>query len=205
MSTSGDELGDITIYLKRLSAGDASAEDPLAEAVYARLQHIARALLHSNSPEASIQPTALVNAVLLELVRIRSIDWADRAHFFRVASRLLRRRLIDHIREQRAAKRPSAAMRVDLETLIVPAPDRFEEILFVNEGLDKLAAIDASLAELIEMIYFGGVTVQMAAELRGVSEKTIDRHLDLGRRWLKLQLGGGPCPSFTASSASFDR
>ena len=204
MAEPGEGLGQITVYLKRLAAGDPSAEEPLAEAVYAQLQRIARGLLHSKSSEVSLQPTALVNTVLLELVRIRSIDWVDRAHFFRVASRLLRRRLIDYIREQKAAKRPARSMRVDMDELIVPSVDRFEEILFVNDGLDKLAKVDQPLAELIEMVYFGGVTIQMAAELRGVSEKTIDRHLDLGRRWLKVQLGAA-CPSFAADPATFDR
>jgi RNA polymerase sigma factor (TIGR02999 family) len=196
--------GEITLYLKRLSAGDTSAEGPLADAVYAQLQRIARGLLQSESNEMSLQPTALVNGVLLELVRIQSVNWEDRAHFFRVASRLLRRRLIDYIREHRTAKYIPKNQRIDLDDLILPSEERFDEILFVNQGLDKLAKEDPPLAELIEMVYFGGVTIPMAAQMRKVSEKTIDRHLDLGRRWLKLQLDG-PCPSFDVNSALLNR
>lgn len=201
---SNEQPADITLFLRRLSAGDDSAEAPLADAVYKQLQKIARSLILSRANDISLQPTALVNTALLELVRIRSIHWEDREHFFRVAARLLRRRLIDYIREQQSAKRPPKKQRVDFDDLLIPAQERFEEILFVHEGLEKLALVDPQLAELIEMVYFGGVTVRVAAELRHVSEKTIDRHLDLGRRWLKVQLGR-PCPSFVAESASFDR
>lgn len=204
MSDTSGEPGEITVYLKRLSAGDPSAEAPLAEAVYAQLQRISRHLLQSKSPDITLQPTALVNTVLLELVRIRSIHWEDRAHFFRVAARLLRRRLIDDIRQRRKMSRPPERQRVDLDDLLAPREERFDEILFVNEGLERLAKFDPPLAELIEMVYFGGVTIAMAAELRAVSEKTIDRHLELGRRWLKTEMAT-PCPSFRGNSASFDR
>lgn len=175
--------GAITVYLQRLSAGDASAEAPLAEAVYARIQRLARAMMRNRRPDV-LQPTALANEVLLELVRLRSIDWENRVHFYRVASRMLRRRLTDHIKAEQAAKRPSAAYRVHMDEVLLPAPEKFQEVLLVHEGLDALAEFDPDLAELIEMIYFGGLTIAAAAEMRGVSEKTIDRHLDLGRRWL---------------------
>jgi RNA polymerase sigma-70 factor (ECF subfamily) len=204
MPSPSEDFGEITVYLKRLSAGDTGAEAPLAEAVYAQLQRISRGLLRSSSADVSLQPTALVNTVLMELIRIRSIDWEDRAHFFRVAARLLRRRLIDHIRDQRKASRPPKSQRVEFEDIILPREERFEEILLVNEGLDKLAGFDPALAELIEMVYFGGVTIETAAQLRGVSEKTIDRHLELGRRWLKSEIAV-PCPPLAEEHASFDR
>lgn len=204
MAPADDAFGPITVYLKRLSAGDASAEGALAEAVYAHLQRVARGLLASNRKDVSLQPTELVNKVLFELIRSRSIDWQDRVHFFRVASRLLRRRMIDHILSHRAAKRPPRHMRVDFDDLLLPDESRFEEILLVHEGLEKLAEFDYPLAELIEMIYFGGITIQMAAELRGVSEKTIDRHLDFARRWLEKNFKA-PCPPSVKNPASFDR
>ena len=197
-------MGEITVYLKRLSAGDRAAEEPLAEAVYAHLQRISRGMLKSRSEEVSLQPTALVNTVLLELVRIRSIDWEDRAHFFRVASRLLRRRLIDHIRQQSKGTRLPTRLRVEFDDLLVPSEERLDEILFVNEGLDRLTRFDPALAELVEMVYFGGVTVKVCAELRNVSEKTIDRHLELARRWLRMELNR-PCPSLAENFAYFDR
>jgi RNA polymerase sigma factor (TIGR02999 family) len=199
-----ENVAEITVYLKRLTAGDTTAENLLSDAVYAHLQRMARALMVSEPRSLTIQPTALVNKVLMELVRLRSIEWEDRAHFFRVASRMLRRRLVDHIRERRAAKRPQKGQQVELEGLILPAEERFDEILLVHEGLDKLAKEDPELVELVEMIYFGGLSVRAAAEVRGVSEKTIDRNLDFARRWLKIHFCG-PCPRFDAASAPFSR
>jgi DNA-directed RNA polymerase specialized sigma24 family protein len=113
----------------------------------------------------------------------------------------LRRRLIDYIRVQRAGKRPSAHERMPFEDLLLPANDRFEEVLFVHEGLDRLAEFDRSLAELVELVYFGGVPIRIVAEMRGVSEKTVDRHLDLARRWLEINFRS-PCPQLAAKSAS---
>src|ERR1700733_8886101 len=141
------DASTITLYLKRLSSGDSSAETPLANAVYSHMQRIARGVVHIEAGQGSLQPTALVNEVLLELIRLRSIEWQDRAHFFRVASRALRRRFIDHIRGRRAAKRPPTKAQVELDDLLMPAEDRFEEIIFVNEGLEQLASFDPALSE----------------------------------------------------------
>jgi RNA polymerase sigma factor (TIGR02999 family) len=203
MKPNNESLGEITIYLKRLASGDRSAEDPLAELVYAELQRIARRVLFGKPPDYSIEATVLVNEVLLELVRTSSIDWQDRNHFFTVASRTLRRRFIDYIRGEHAIKRPPKKAKVVLEGLLLPSSERFEEILFVNEGLEQLASFDAQLAELVEMVYFGGIPIREVAEIRGVSEKTIDRHLDLARRWLETRFRSG-CPSFNPKSASSD-
>ncbi len=195
----------ITLYLHRLKNGDASAEGALAEAVYERLVHMAKAAMQGRSSADSLQPTALANEVLLELVRIRDIDWQDRLHFYRVASRLLRRRLIDHIRITQADKRPQTGQRVPLNELLLPQAARFDEIFEVHSALEQLEKYDPDLAELIEMVYFGGFTIKSLAELRGVSEKTVDRHLELGRRWLRKKLGP-VCPEGDDSSAlSFDR
>ncbi len=195
----------ITLYLHRLKNGDASAEGDLADAVYERLVHMAKSAMQGRSAADSLQPTALANEVLLELIRIRDIDWQDRLHFYRVASRLLRRRLIDHIRLTGADKRPQPDQRVPLNDLLLPQVARFDEILDVHGSLEQLEEYDPDLAELIEMVYFGGFTIVSLAELRGVSEKTIDRHLELGRRWLRKKLGPR-CPEPGDSTAlSFDR
>jgi len=189
------------VFLKRLSNGDEAAETPLAEAVYGHMQRIARRIAGSGGSGFSMQPTMLVNEVLLELIRIRNLDWQDRNHFFRTASRLLRRRFIDYIRMRKAQKRPSDENRAHLDVLLMPTEERFDEIILVNEGLAQLAAFDPPLAELVEMSYFGGVSIADIAELRKVSEKTIDRHLDLARRWLAKKLGE-PCPSLHSKCAS---
>jgi RNA polymerase sigma factor (TIGR02999 family) len=200
MQPDDPHLEQITIYLKRLSAGDSAAESPLADAVYAEMQRIARKIVRPQAGEFSLPATALVNEVLLELVRLRSVEWKDREHFFRVAARLLRRRFIDYIRMQRADKRPQKRGKVDIEALLLPNPERFEEVIFVNEGLDQLAEFDVALAELVEMVYFGGVSIAAIAQIRGVSEKTIDRHLDLARRWLEARFRVS-CPPLISKAA----
>lgn len=196
-------LGQITVYLKRIAQGDTSAEEPLADLVYAQLRIIARGVIRRGSPELSLDATALVHEVLLELVRLRSVEWQDRAHFFRVASRMLRRRFIDYIRSRKAKKRPTAGARVSLEELLLPSEDRFDEILFVHEGLNQLAKFDEDLASLVETVYFGGVSIHTTAELRGVSSKTIHRHLELARRWLEKHFSA-ECPTLARNSAFTD-
>ncbi|HKD10376.1 MAG TPA: ECF-type sigma factor [Bryobacteraceae bacterium] len=194
-------VGEITLFLKRLSAGDASAETPLAEAVYAEIRTMAGRIVNGGQQSQTLQATSLVNEVLLELVRLRSVDWQDRRHFFRTAARMLRRRFIDHIRRRQATKRPSSASRIELEDLMLPTDERFDEILGVDQALNKLAEFDPDLAELVELVYFGGCSKKTIAELRNVSEKTITRHLGLAERWLKPQLSS---PIALQKSASID-
>lgn len=176
---------EITNYLRRVRSGDAGAEDDLAEAVYAKLLVMGRAILRGDGARASLQPTALVNEVLLELIRIRSVEWSDRAHFYRVASRTLRRRIVDHVRRKRRGKRPPDHLRVELDEMLAPPETKFEEILAVHQALDDLTKLDAPLAELVEMTYFGGVTIPAIAEIRQVSERTIIRQLKLAKGALK--------------------
>lgn len=195
-----DEAHLITDCLRRLSKGDQSAESPLADAVYNRLRHLGRVAMSHQKNGATLQPTALVNEVLLELLRIRDVNWKDRGHFYRVASRLLRRRLIDHIRSRRASKRAPSGGLAELDEAMAPKECRFDEIIWVHEGLSKLAELDAPLAELIEMVYFGGVGIAEAAKIRGVATRTIIRHLEFGRLML-TNLLASPCPLEAESSA----
>jgi RNA polymerase sigma factor (TIGR02999 family) len=201
MPSDDESLGHITVYLKRIAEGDTAAEDPLADLVYVRLQRIARGIVRPNSSEFSLGATSLVNEVLLELIRLRSVDWQDRAHFFRVASRMLRRRFIDYIRERRAKKRPQPGARLEIEGLLLPSEERFDEVLFVHQGLVELSKFDQDLADLVEDVYFGGLPIRTAAEIRGVADKTIQRHLELARKWLENHFRG-KCPSLGGITAS---
>ncbi|MBM3787522.1 MAG: sigma-70 family RNA polymerase sigma factor [Acidobacteria bacterium] len=205
-----DENVEITAYLRRLRDGDSTAEDDLANAVYGRMREMSHALMRANPGHPSVRPTALVNEVLLELMRLRTVEWNDRIHFYRAASRLMRRRLIDYIRHSNTKRRPPHEMRTDLDDgdldrLAAVHPNRFEEIYAVHEALDKLGELDPPLAELVEMVYFGGVTIAAVAELRGVSTKTVLRHLDLARAVLEKFLSP-KCPAASNSLAyPFDR
>jgi RNA polymerase sigma factor (TIGR02999 family) len=199
-----ESQSQITVYLKRLTNGDTAAEEPLAELVYAELQRLARRLLRGANRNVSLQTTALVNDVLIELVRLRTVDWQSRSHFYRVAARLLRRRLIDYIRKSHALKRPPSFAKISLEEMLLPSHDRFEEVLFVNECLDQLTEFDSDMAELVELVYFGGVPIHALAEMRNVSEKTIDRHLDLARRWMAVRLRTPTAPAQAKAAVSLD-
>lgn len=197
----GGASADITLFLRRLRDGDAAAENLLAEAVYQRMCSMARSVVGPNRNDISIPASALAGEVLLELVRAEHIDWKDREHFFRVCSRLLRRRLIDYIRASRAAKRPPKHSQLPLDQALVPSANTFDEILYVHESINRLAGVDPALAELIELVYFGGVAIADVARVRGVAEKTIDRHLELARKWLGKNMAGG-CPPGLAKAAS---
>jgi RNA polymerase sigma factor (TIGR02999 family) len=192
------ELKDITLLLKRVSAGDESAESPLAEAVYSHMRIAARRIVMNGKGDLTLQPTGLVNVVLLELIRLRSIDWKDRDHFFRTASRMMRRRFIDHIRARRASKRPPSDARGNFEEWLLPTEEHFDEILDVHRGLEELARFDPDLAELVELVYFGGCPIRTLAEMRNVAPKTISRHLDLAESWLKTRFS---CPPLLAKAA----
>jgi RNA polymerase sigma-70 factor, ECF subfamily len=190
--------GQITLFLRRLSAGDSSAETPLAEAVYSEIRATAKRLFDSGKNDATLQATSLVNIVLLELVRLRTIEWRDREHFFRTAARLLRRRFIDHIRTRKAAKRPQSMMKSQLEDFMLPTEERFDEILDIDQALLELGEFDPDLAELVELVYFGGCPLKTVAEMRGVTTKTVGRHLTLAEKWLRTRLS---CPLELQKSA----
>jgi RNA polymerase sigma factor (sigma-70 family) len=111
---------------------------------------------------------------------------------------MLRRRFIDYIRARKAGKRPQDIGRTDLEDSLMPTEERFDEILDVHKALEEMAALDPDLAELVEMVYFGGCPIQTAAEIRGVSTKTITRHLNCARGYLRERLGCLTAPEKTA-------
>lgn len=191
--------GQITIYLRRLSAGDSSAETPLAEAVYSTMRSTAKRMVDRGRNDSTLRATSLVNIVLLELLRLRSVEWEDRDHFYNMAARMLRRRFIDHIRARRASKRPSSRQQTELEDLMFPTEEKFDEILDIHQALEELAKFDSDLADLVELVYFGGCPLKTVAEMRGVATKTVSRHLDLAERWLKTRLS---CPVRLVKTAS---
>lgn len=162
---------------------------------------MARAIIGPKRNDISLPATALANEVLLELIKTEKIDWQDREHFFRTGARLLRRRLIDYIRASRASKRPPKLQQLPLDHALVPAAHTFDEILSVHEGIDRLATFDPMLADLIELVYFGGIAITDIAEIRGVTEKTIDRHLRFAKKWLAKNMTQG-CPPALAKAAS---
>jgi RNA polymerase sigma-70 factor, ECF subfamily len=174
-----------------MRTGEASAQSELMSVVYQTLHRIAESQLRKERPDHTLQPTALVNEAYLKLFGHSEIEFADRAHFFAVVSRAMRRILVDHARARAAARRNEG--RVQLDTSIeFEAAHGVEpmKLLDLDLALDALARERSSLAELIEMRYFGGMTAEETAEVTGRSVHVVRHELRLAHAWLRRELVG---------------
>lgn len=181
----------ITELLHQMRAGDASARGELIGVVFHILHRIAESQLRKERPDHTLQPTALVNEAYLKLFGGSEIEFADRAHFFAVVSRAMRRILVDHARA-RATERRSGAQ-VQLDTSIefeAGAAAEPRKLLDLDLAIDALAREQSSLAELIEMRYFGGMTAEESAEVVGRSVHIVRHELRLAHAWLRRELAG---------------
>ena len=127
----------------------------------------------------------------MRLVKQRNVQWQNRAHFFAIAAQLMRRILIDHAKGHRRAKRGGDAIKVSLDDVAAPSTDRSEELLALDAALEKLAAIDPRKGRVVEMRYFGGMTLEEAAEVLEVSPNTVMRDWRMARAWLEREISGG--------------
>ncbi|MGA2271698.1 MAG: sigma-70 family RNA polymerase sigma factor [Bryobacteraceae bacterium] len=182
--------GEITVVLAALRRGDPSAEANLVALVYDEFRALARHFMRRERPDHTLQPTALVHEAYLRLLRDYPADWQSRAHFFAAAAIVMRRILVDHARQRAAAKRPGGKQRVELDDFMATASPRIEQLLILDQALSRLAEWDRRRARLVELLYFGGLTEQEAAEVLGVSVRTVKRDWSAARAWLQAQLGG---------------
>ena len=182
---------DITNLLRRYQSGDTIARDQLMEVVYSTLHRLARGHLRRERSSHTLQPTALVNEAYVKLFGRSQIAFTDRSHFFAVVSRAMRRILVDHARARSADRRSSDAQHVpldeaiDMGTDVGPSPIKLIEL---DLALDALTRDSESLAQLIEMRYFGGMTAEESAEVLGRSVHVIRHELRLAHAWLRRQL-----------------
>jgi len=183
-----DEGTDITGLLRRWSAGDEAAGNALVPLVYADLHRRAALSFRHENAGHTLQPTALVNEAFARLVDIE-VEWQDRAHFFALSARLMRRLLIDHANAARAKRRGDGAVHVMLDDMGDVAEPADRELLALAEALASLETRNEELCRLIEMQYFGGLTTSEMAEVTGMSVATIGRKLRFARAWLKKELG----------------
>jgi RNA polymerase sigma factor (TIGR02999 family) len=184
-----DGPGEVTLWLERWSKGEAVALDQLTPLVYDQLRKVADGLLHNERPEHTLQPTALVHEVFLQLVNLHRVALNDRAHFFTFAAKLMRRILIDHARRLKAAKRGLALDRIPLNAELAWVGAREEETLDLSLALDELEALDVEKARSLELRYFLGCTVEETAGLLGVSPSSVDRDVRFSLAWLHERLG----------------
>jgi len=181
---------EITTLLAAIKRGDRSAETVLAERVYGELRSIAGAHMRRERRDHTLQTTALVHEAYLRLVRDQAMDWQGRTHFFATASMVMRRILVDYARQRAAEKRPASGLRVELNDWQAAEHPRMEQMLALDEALEKLAAMDARQARMVEMRYFGGLTEEEIAGVLGVSVRTVKRDWNSARAWLQVQLAG---------------
>ncbi len=174
---------DFTALLTAWRAGDQSARDRLVGIVYPELRAIARRQLANERGDHTLQPTALVNEAYMRLSRLDRIDWQDRVHFVRMAARLMREILVDHARRHGAGKRDGGE-RVPITQVDVAAPAGDIDMLALDAALEGLAAVDPARAQLVELRYFGGLTIEETAEALGISPATAKRHWQAARAWL---------------------
>ena len=188
---------DITALLKAWGHGDRAALDELTPLVYGQLRTLAARYLRKEKAGHSLQTTALVHEAYLRLVRADDAGWNDRVHFFAVCATVMRRILVDHARKRASAKRGGPAVAfggadVDVERLPAHESERAVELVALDDALTALAAVDERRARVIELRFFGGLSVEEAAEALHVSPQTVMRDWKLARAWLTRELRGAP-------------
>ena len=182
---------EITALLVRWRQGDAGARDDLIALVYPELQRRARGYLRSERPNHTLDAGAVVHEAFVRLVGAE-IDWQDRAHFFAVAARIMRRVLVDYGRRRRREKRGGGAVQVTLAEGLMRGDEPGADVVALNDALDRLAAVDARKAQIVELHFFGGLTYEETAEVLGTSRATVTRELRFAKAWLHDQLAQPP-------------
>jgi len=182
------ENQDVTLLLSALTRGDEDAAAKLIPVVYDELRRLAGSYMRREREDHTLQATALVHEAYLKLVEQRSVDWQSRAHFFGVAAQLMRRILVDHARGHLRQKRGGEQVKVSLDDVFVFAERQADEVLAVDDSLDALAKIDPRQARVVELRFFGGLSVEEAADVLGVSPKTVKREWSVAKAWLTADL-----------------
>jgi RNA polymerase sigma factor (TIGR02999 family) len=179
---------EVTRLLRAWSDGDRQALDALLPVVYAEVRRLARSYLRRERPDHTLQATALVNEAYLRLVDQREVQWQNRAHFFGIAAQIMRRILVDHARMRGAQKRGSGEVPVVFDEALEVAAERNLDIVALDEALEALAALDARQARIVELRFFGGLSIEEAAEVLSLSPATVKREWAGARAWLRREL-----------------
>jgi RNA polymerase sigma factor (TIGR02999 family) len=182
---------DVTGLLRAWGQGDREAGDRLVPLVYKQLRRRAAAYLRQERPNHTLQATAVVHEAYLRLAGQKRASWQNRAQFYGVASQMMRRILVDHARRRKMDKRSGRWVRVSLTDLGAAAPDPGFDVLMLDSLLDRLATFDARKSRVVELRYFGGLSLEETARFLDVSPATIDREWRAARAWLHAQLTHG--------------
>lgn len=179
---------DITQLLLASSKGDKTALDELLPVVYGELRRLAESYIQRERPDHTLQATALVHEAYLRLVDQRNVDWKNRAQFFALAAKMMRRILVNHAEAHRAAKRGGGAQKLSLDDAISFFAEQQLDLLELNEALDRLSMLDEQQGRIIELRFFGGLTVDEVADVLKISPATVKRDWDMAKTWLLREL-----------------
>jgi RNA polymerase sigma-70 factor (ECF subfamily) len=179
---------EITQMLIDWQNGNQTALDKLMPHVYDELRRLAHRYMNRDRPGHTLQTTALVNEAYLRLADQKNVNWQNRAHFFALAAQVMRHLLVDHARRHRYAKRGGGARQVTLDEGALVSPERGAELLALDEALSRLSDIDPRKSQIVELRYFGGLSVEETAEVLGVAEITVKREWGKAKAWLYREL-----------------
>jgi RNA polymerase sigma factor (TIGR02999 family) len=191
MMAAQGESQEVTRLLLAWNDGDESALEKLVPLVYGELRRLAKRQMWGEHPDHTLQTTALINEAYIKLVDLRNVHWQNRAHFFALCARLMRRILVDFARSRHYAKRGGGAQPISLDESLVVSPAHSTDLVAVDDALKALAKVDARKAQMVELRFFGGLTVEEAAEVLKVSPETVQRDWKLAKAWLLRELSGG--------------
>jgi RNA polymerase sigma factor (TIGR02999 family) len=182
-------MNEVTQLLKAIEQDDPHAAEQLLPLVYAELRRLAARMLSSEAPGQTLQATALVHEAYLRLVgKDNDLRWDSRGHFFAAAAEAMRRILVENVRRKRSLKQGGGRVREEFDEVQLAAPEPVEDLLALDEALDKLAAQDPVKAKLVGLRYFAGMTIEEAASVLGISNATAKRYWTYTRTWLYQQI-----------------
>jgi len=186
MPEAGD---DVTRLLVQLRAGNQGVADQLVPLIYAELRRIAGSQMARERSGHTLQATAVVHEAYMRLAGEQDIEWQNRAHFFAIAAKTMRRVLLEYARQRRAGKRGGeAARKVDLDAELLIGDDRIEDVVALDEVLARLSEMDPEQGRVVELRFFAGLNVDETAEVMGISPRTVKREWRLAKAWLQLEL-----------------
>jgi RNA polymerase sigma factor (TIGR02999 family) len=186
-----DRLETPTELLLAWGRGDTSAFDRLVPLVHDELRRRARRYMRRERPDHTLQATALVNEVYLRMIAVNQVQWQNRAHFFAIAARVMRQILVDSARSHRASQRGGGAHQVSLDEALVPTAVRHPDLVALDEALNRLESVHPRKSQVVELRYFGGLKLEEAATVLGISRDTVKRDWRFAKLWLLRELDAG--------------
>jgi RNA polymerase sigma-70 factor, ECF subfamily len=181
---------EVTQLLRAWGGGDDQALDKLTPLVETELHRLAHRYMARENPGHTLQTTALVNEVYLKLVNVQDMTWQDRAHFFAISARMMRHILTDFARSRHFQKRGGAAVHVTLDEALMASPQQDADIVALDDALRQLAAVDSRKSQVVELRFFGGLSVEETAEVLKISRETVMRDWKFAKVWLLRELSG---------------